>query len=149
MAGEMDLVEIELYPNGPWQTGVLRDVQQIESFRANNYDLYSTIPHDEQDSPLAGYYALSNNKIYFTGQSARGYFPHIDRDTVTGLIPDEYESTWVSLAIGLTPKEGDMLFQIAGYFMEIGMRDLAMVSVMGNVQAVPTAQQARKARGNV
>ena len=149
MAGEMDLVEIQPYSEAVWQTGVLRDIQQIESFRLNTNELYSTIPHDQPNSPLSGYYALSNNKIYFTGNACRGYFPEIDRTAVLGQIPDEYESTWVSLAIGLTPKEGDMLFQIAGYFMDIGLRDLGLVTVMGVTQPVATAEQAKKARGNL
>lgn len=149
MAGEMDLVEIQPYSTADWQTGVLRTIQQIESFRANENQLYSTLNHTVAGSPLSGYYALSNNKIYFTGHACRGYYPTISRDTVATLIPDEYESTWVALAIGMTPKEGDMLFQIAGYFMDIGLRDLGMVTAMQNVQPLPSADQARRARGTL
>jgi hypothetical protein len=149
MAGEMDLVEIQPYNGASWQTGVLRDIQQIESFRLNAYSLYSTIPHDQPDSPLGGYYAIANNKIYFTGKDCRGYFPVIDRDLVIEQIPDEYESTWVALSIGLTPKEGDALFQIAGYFMDIGLRNLQNIAMMGTMQPMPTPDQARKTRGNL
>lgn len=148
MAGEMDLVEIEPYSGGTWQTGVLRDIQQIESYRANPSNLYSTLAHNVQNSPLTGYYALSNNKIYFTGNACRIYFPVIDDATVINLVPDEYEGTWVALAIARAVKEGDNLFPIAQYYYQIGMQDLGMVSAMGTTSPVPTAEQARKVRGN-
>lgn len=147
MAGEMDLVEIQLYNGGDWQTGVLRDIQQIESFRTNPSSLYSALSHTTQNSPLGGYYALSNNKIYFTGYACRGYIPTIT-STVTTLIPEEYEGTWVALAIARTVKEGDNLFPIAQYYYQIGQNDLALVTAMGTTQAAPTPDQARKVRGN-
>jgi len=147
MAGEIDVVEIEQYSGGPWQTGVLRTIQQIESYRVNPSNIYSTLSHTTQNSPLGGYYALSNNKIYFTGNACRIFFPVIDNATVTGLIPDEYEGTWVALAIGRTVKEGDNLAPIAQYYYQIGMNDLPAISAMGTVQAAPTAEQAQKVRG--
>lgn len=147
MAAELDLVEIELYSGGTWQTGVLRTIQQIESYRLNPNNLYSTIAHNAQGSPLSGYYALSNSKIYFTGNACRVYYPVIDDATVTGLIPDEYEGTWVALAIARTVKEGDNLYPIAQYYYQIGAADLAAISAMGTVQAAPTAEQAQKVRG--
>lgn len=149
MAGEMDLVEIQSYNGGTWQTGVLRDIQQIESFRANPSNLYSSLSHTTANSPLGGYYALSNNKIYFTGYACRGYYPTIDDTTVINLIPDEYEGTWVALSIARTVKEGDNLFPISQYYYAMGMTDLGAVSSMGTTQAMPTAEQARKVRGNV
>jgi hypothetical protein len=148
MAGEMDLVEIQPYNGATWQTGVLRDIQQIESYRANTSSLYSTLSHTTQNSPLSGYYALSNNKIYFTGYACRGYFPVIDNSTVIDLIPDEYEGTWVTLAVARTIKEGDNLAPIAQYYYQIGMADLGNVTNMSTTQPTPTAEQARKIRGN-
>lgn len=148
MAGEMDLVEIQAYSGGPWQTGVSRTIQQIESYRANPSNLYSTLSHTTQDSPLGGYYALSNSKIYFTGFACRGYYPVIDDATVISLIPDEYEGTWVALAIGRTVKEGDNLFPIAQHYYQLGTNDLASVSVMSTTIPVPTAEQAKKVRGS-
>jgi hypothetical protein len=148
MAGEMDLVEIQPYNAATFQTGVLRTIQQIESYRANPSNLYSVLSHSTQDSPLGGYYALSNSKIYFTGFACRGYFPIIDDATVTNLIPDEYEGTWVSLAVGRTVKEGDNLYQIAQYYYQIGLNDLASVSVMSTTTPAPTAEEAKKVRGS-
>ena len=147
MAGEIDVVEIQAYDGGPWQTAVPRTIQQIESYRINPSNLYSSLAHTEQNSPLGGYYALSNNKIYFTGYACRILFPVIDSATVTSLIPDEYEGTWVALAIGRTIKEGDNLIPVAQYYYQIGMNDLPVISAMGTVQAVPTAEQAQKVRG--
>lgn len=148
MAGEMDLVEIQPYNGASWQTGVPRDVQQVESFRANVNNLYSSLSHTTQYSPISGYYALSNNKIYFTGYACRGYFPTIDDTTVINLIPDEYEGTWVALAIGRTIKEGDNLMPIAQFYYQMGLQDLGLVSAMGTTQAAPSTDQARKVRGN-
>ena len=148
MAGEMDLVEVQGYDGGPWQTGVLRNIQQIESYRANPSNLYSTLAHNAQNSPLSGYYAVSNNKIYFTGHACRVYFPSLDDATVIDLIPDEYEGTWVALAIARTVKEGDNLFNVAQYYYQTGMNDLGMVSMMSTTAAVPTAEEAKKVRGN-
>jgi hypothetical protein len=149
MAGEMDLVEIQPYSGGTWQTGVSREIQQIESFRANPSNLYSSLSHTTATSPLGGYYALSNNKIYFTGYACRGYFPTIDDTTVINLIPDEYEGTWVALAVARTIKEGDNLQPVAQYYYQIGLSDLAAVTNMNTTTSAPTAEQARKIRGDV
>lgn len=149
MAGDLDAIEIQNYSGGPWQVGVPKDIQQIQSFRRNPFDVYSTKDHDQVGSPLSGYYAISHGRIYFTGYAARGYFPVIDADTVTGLIPDEYEPTWVALAVGLTPKEGDNIMPIAQYYMQLGMQDLALVTTMGSVRQLPSPEAARRARGNV
>jgi hypothetical protein len=148
MAGELNLVEIQPYQNASWQTAVLRDIQQIESYRANVNSLYSSLAHNVQNSPLAGYYALSNSKIYFTGYACRGYFPVIDDTTVINLVPDEYEGTWVALALARTIKEGDNMTNVAQYYLQLGTSDLALITNMGSTQAVPTADQARKVRGN-
>lgn len=148
MAGEMDLVEIQPYSGGPWITAVTRDIQQIEAYRANKNDVYSTLDHTVEDSPLSGYYALSNNKIYFTGHACRGYFPVINAATVTSVIPDEYEGTWVALAIAKTVKEGDNLLPIAQYYYQLGISDLQFINAIATPQAQPSIDQARAIRGN-
>jgi len=148
MAADLDVVEIQNYSGGSWNVGVTRDIQQIESYRDNPNQVYSTLEHNVEGSPLSGYYALGNSRIYFTGHSARGYFPVIDASTVSSLIPDEYEPTWVSLAVGLTPKEGDNILPIAQYYLQIGMQDLALVTSMGTVNPTPSPEMAREIRGN-
>jgi len=153
MSGEPEVVMIKPYEaasgEGEWRVGIPRNVQQIQDFRINANDLYSNTAHDAQGSPLSGYYAIQNGRIYFTGHEARIYFPLISSSTVTTLIPDEYEPTWVSLAVGLTVKEGDNLAAIAQYYFQIGSSDLAMISNMGTVQPVPDAELAKQARGDV
>jgi hypothetical protein len=148
MAADLDIVEIQSYSDGPWNVAVTRDVQQIESYRNNPNQVYSTLDHTTEGSPLSGYYALASSRIYFTGHAARGFFPTIDLATVGGLIPDEYEPTWVSLAVGMTPKEGDNLLPIAQYYLQIGMQDLALVNAMGTVRPTPSPEAARQVRGN-
>lgn len=146
--GEMDLVQIQPYSGADWITGVPREVQQVESYRENVQSLYSDLNHNIQYSPLSGYYSIANGRFYFTGNAARGYFPLIDMSTLVTVIPDEYEPTWVCLAVGLTPKEGDNLLQIADYYKQIGVMDLATITVQGNVTAVPSPELARQARGD-
>lgn len=148
MAGEMDLVEIQPYDGADWITAISRDIQQIEAYRENKNNVYSPLDHDVEDSPLGGYYALSNNKIYFTGYACRGYFPVIDPSTVTTIIPDEYEGTWVALAIAKTVKEGDNLLPIAQYYYSLGMTDLQFINAIATPQAQPSIDQARAIRGN-
>ena len=148
MSAEPDVIQIKPTSTGSFQTGVSRDVQQIEAFRANPGNLYSAIAHDAADSPLGGYYAIHNGRFYFTGHAAQGFFPVIAASTVNNLIPDEYESTWVCLAVGLTVKEGDNLFPIAQYYYSMGMNDLTAVAGMSTVQPVPSPELAKQARGD-
>jgi hypothetical protein len=148
MSGEMDLIQIQPYEDANWISGVPRDAQQIEAFRSNPSLLYSALNHDAEDSPLGGYYAIAGGRFYFTGYAARGFFPVISRTTVGTLIPDEYQSTWVSLAVGMTVKEGDNLAPIAGYYLQIGSGDLPAIAAMGTVQPTPDPERARRARSD-
>lgn len=148
MSGTMDLVEIQPYSGASWQTGQVRDVQQIESFRANPSNLYDSVAHDASGSRNAGYYAIANGRFYFTGHAARGYIPTIDRATITAQIPDEYEDVWVKLGVGLTLKEGDNMTDIASYYYNAGQADLAAIAAMGVVQPMPAVPQAQRTRGN-
>lgn len=98
MAGEYDLIETqatalgtpvgqqEIPETSAYRRGVPRTVQQIESYRDNTSSIYSTLAHTSSSrSPLAHYYAIHNGRIYFTGTSARGYFPKINRGTSAGV----------------------------------------------------------------
>lgn len=149
MAGQPSLVEIEPYTSAGFTTGQLRDVQQIESYRSNPNSLYDSIAHSTQGSLLAGFYAISNGRIYFTGLNARAYFPVLTTAGVVSLIPDEYENTWVALTMGLSIKEGDNLFPIGQYYMQHGEQDLQAITQMGVIQPLPTPTQAQAVRGNV
>ena len=149
MSAELDLVQIQRYSGADWQTGVLRDAQIIESYRANPSSIYDSIAHNLTGSRLGGYYATANGRFYFTGFAARGYFPLISRTTITSLIPDEYETAWFMVAIGLALKEGDNLMPIAEYYMQAGMQDLAAISTMGVLSPMPPPETAQKVRGNI
>jgi hypothetical protein len=148
MSAEMDIIEIEPYSGADYITGTPRTVQQIESFRTNPSNLYSDTAHNVEGSPLSGYYAIKNGRVYFTGYAARGYFPLLDRSTVSALIPDEYETAGVCLGVGLCVKEGDNLEPIASYYMSIGQRMLSEIASMGILSPMPSAEQAKRARGD-
>ena len=148
MAGPLDIVEIKRHSAGDFRPGQLRDVQEIDSIRNDTLYIYDGVSHTNAHSRNSGFYATANGRFYFTGYSAQAYFPVISRTTVTTLIPDEYEPTWVKLSVGLSIKEGDNLESIAQFYMNLGLADLGAIASMGVVQSLPTAEQARKARGN-
>jgi hypothetical protein len=130
MSGESDIIEIQPYTDAEWITGVPKSPQQIDSFRANSNNFYSSLLHNAEDSPLGGFYAIDNGRIKFTGENARIYIPVIDRDTVGDVIPDEYEDTWVSCAVPLCLKEGDNLQGIAGMYAQMGSAGLQAITTM-------------------
>jgi hypothetical protein len=149
MAGEGDLIQIQPYTGADWITGVKRDIQVIESYRSNPSNLYDSVAHNASGSRLSGYYAISNGRVYFTGYAARGYFPTFDRTTATSLIPDAAEGCWTALSVALTVKEGDNMADIAQYYMNFGMQELAAIGSNSQSQPLPSPDQARKNRGNV
>lgn len=149
MAGEGDLVEIQPVSGGDFIVGTPVDAQKIDSFRANVSTLYSSVAHTTANSPLAGYYNVSQGRIRFTGYAAQMYHPLISRSTASGLVPDEYEDTWVKLSVGLTIKEGDNLLPIASLYYQWGMSDLSLIASMGTVPPVPPPERAMEARGDV
>lgn len=130
MAGDGDLIQIQKYDGGDWETGVPRAVQQIDSFRANPSTLYAALAHTVQNSPLAGYYAIDNGRIKFTGFAARMFHPAITRATVTDVIPDEYEDVWVATGVMLSLKEGDNMQPVAGHYTGLAMAGLQGISMM-------------------
>lgn len=152
MAGEMDLVEIQPYENASWETGSPRDAQQIEDYRATvtgfTNNMYDSIPHNQQGSRLSGFYAISNGRFYFTGYAARGYFPQIDRNTVTSQIPDEYQAAWLSLSIPLLIKEGDNLMDVAQHYLAFGQQELISIANMNNLAPLPEYLSSKRSRGN-
>ena len=123
-ATDQDLVEIQQVSAGSWFPGVKLDAATIQHYRENPSNAYDSVAHTAAGSILTGFYEIYKGRSYFTGFAARMYPPAISRATVTSLIPDEYEGTWVKLTIGGLVKEGDNLFPIAQYFMNLGMSDL-------------------------
>lgn len=148
LAGENDLIEIET-KTATWSPGTPRSPQQIHDYRQNISNAYSSIAHDADGSPLSGYYAIHNGRVYFTGSDARIYIPVISRATAASLIPDEYEGAWVCLGAGLTPKEGDNMLPISQYYMSIGNQALAAIASNSIADMTMPIAKALRARGDV
>lgn len=148
MAGEGDLVEIQPVAAGSYIVGTPRTAQEIDSYRSNVSSLYNSVGHTTANSPLAGYYNISQGRIRFTGNAAQMYHPTISRSTASSLVPDEYEDTWVKLSVGLCLKEGDNLLPIGTTYYNWGVADLAQVASMGTVPPVPPPERAMQARAD-
>jgi hypothetical protein len=141
MAGEACLIEIKPYSAGSFKTGILKPVSTIDAFRENVSSVYDAIAHDTSGSTLGGYYAVANGRVYFTGYAAQAYFPTIDRSTVTGLIPDEYEGVWTALGIGMAAKKDTGTEAIASYYMNYGLSELEAIKQMSITRPMPTPEQ--------
>jgi hypothetical protein len=148
MAGESDLIEIQPYSGASYFTGTPRDAQKIDDYRTNYNSAYGAIAHNIVGSPLSGFYNVTNGRIKFTGNAAQIYIPIISRTTVTSLIPDEYEGTWVKLGVGLSAKIGAEHPIMMTYY-NWGMADLPAIASMSVVEKVPPIERALNARSDV
>lgn len=133
------------YENAPrWRTGSETSPQQIDSYIDNPAGYTGArdgivIPHDEigpggQMSPLACKYSLINEYFKFTGFSAEVPMVQLDAliaadaDWFLNLIPADLEDAVIKLSPSKLVKEGDVLFQIAGAYQQLGLTDLADIS---------------------
>lgn len=133
------------YEDAPrWRTGSETSPQQIDSYIDNPAGYTGArdgivIPHDEigpggQMSPLACKYSLINEYFKFTGFSAKIPMVQLDAlieaddDWFLNLIPADLEDAVIKLSPSKLVKEGDVLFQIAGAYQQLGLTDLADIS---------------------
>jgi hypothetical protein len=129
---EYDPIEIENYTSAGYRRGIpVDDPFLVEEYRANPTNIYDAIAHDASGSKIGGFYAVQNNRIYFSGLNCRGYFPVISRTGVLTIIPDEYEGPWYYIAAGILLKEGDNLQPIAQHYMELGQSALQAIAREG------------------
>jgi hypothetical protein len=148
LAGEGDIVEIQRYSGGSFTPGTPRAAQQIDAYRLNPSSLLSSLSHTTQNSPLAGYYNISNGRVRFTGFAAQMYIPVISRSTVTGLIPDEAEGLWFGRSMHYALKEGDNMAPISMYYGQWSDRALAALSANSIIPPAPPIERALRARGD-
>jgi len=83
-AGQFDTIEIRKHADNAYAPGVPRTVQEVMAYRENRLGIYTATGHNFQYNPLAGYYAISNNRVYWTGLSARIWKPVINRKFTIG-----------------------------------------------------------------
>lgn len=111
--------------------GKRRSVEEINNYRANPGNLYSSTAHDAsyngRQSKLAGFYAIdkATNVIYFTGFSAVADLVKFVEANFT-LLPDTYYSTATALAIKHLKKDGDAS-DVFDHYARIGDEGLAMI----------------------
>lgn len=131
--GDPATIEIQRYDGAVWREADVksRTYAQIESYREILPDatgnLYDEIPHNEIGSSLTGYADIWENKFYFTGFAARLGLANVTRAQAAAGIPEVFEATVIKLAIANCPKagEGNYTMQMANYYGNLGMQDLA------------------------
>ena len=133
--GPIESVEIQV--GGVWKAGKTAPLSKVQNW-IDNVNTLTT---------QKGYYAISENILFYSGDSARVHYCSPTR--VTGLTaapacPDEYFPVLVDLALAeLFAKEGDDV-QTANYYLQRGLAGLA--SIRGQeylVRPVEAAQQDR------
>jgi hypothetical protein len=141
---EYDPIEIERFTSAGYRRGIdVADPFVVEEYRANPSSAYDAVAHDTTGSLLGGFYAIQNNRIYFTGLNCRGYFPVISRTGVLTIIPDEYEGAWYYIGAGILLKEGDNLLPIAQHYTQLGTAALQAISQEGTMPPLSDYMEAK------
>lgn len=134
--------------------GTRKSYEDVVSYRENPVigafgRLYGDGLHNEpnpenttQASPLAGFYAIVNERFYFTGYSAQiplALFSESDYDK----IPASYEATVMKLAFGYLAKDGTLSDKFSQYH-NLGLHDL--VAIRSGELTVPSIKPVYGAR---
>lgn len=140
--GKPTYVEIQKYSGAGWTAGNQKDYHKVDSYRTNRLKTYDDKDHNVQDSTLAGYYDISEDKIYFTGYACRVGLAAAERDDVLTKIPDFFENTVIKLAVGncLKAGEGAILLNIAQGYNAAAENDLMMFK--GGARSLPPVPEA-------
>jgi hypothetical protein len=121
--------------------GKVKSVEEIISYRNNINNRYSETAHNiagsGNHSKLAGFYAIDNDMIFFTGFSATALVTNFD-ETDAPLLPDSYHPLGIALAIANLKKDGD-LSDIFSYYEQQGMAGLALIR--GQKKGQPSLQK--------
>lgn len=120
-------------------SGKVKSVEEIAAYRANVNNRYSLTAHNAEGpggnhSKLAGFYAIDNNSIFFTGFSADTLAANFD-ETDAPLLPDSYHQLGIDLAIWNLKKDGDN----SDIFSNSGSKAVAGIALIrGQKQGQPS-----------
>jgi hypothetical protein len=109
--GEYGPVEIQIGATASWVEGVPCDNEiEIRLRRENLSNIYGTVAHNVDGSPIGGFYSMRPPRFYFTGTKARiwvGVFtPNYSAPECKA--PDIYLPVIVVGAVARLRKEGDL-----------------------------------------
>lgn len=133
--GDAGIPIITPYTGANTILGRRKSYEEIDSYRRNPETdwgkVYGDVNHDQEDggkpSPLAGFYAIVDNRFYFTGLSATVPLAIADNTSTTiDKTPLSYEPTVLKLAMGNLAKDGTISSKF-GYFLQLGMTDLKTI----------------------
>jgi hypothetical protein len=128
--GKVVDVSIQRFTDDAFIQAKQKSYEQVQAYRINANQIYSKINHDQEGSPLGGYYDIWNDQLFFTGNAARITVAISTRtdvyDNTTSKIPVFFEPTWVKLTIGHVLKngEGATVLAIADRYYNQGLADL-------------------------
>lgn len=110
--GPVGVPDVTPYPGATYTIkGKRKSVEEVVAYRNNINNRYSETPHNESNggnhSKLAGFYAIDNDNIYFTGFSATALVTNFD-ETDSPLLPDSYHPLGIDLAVAALKKDGDV-----------------------------------------
>jgi hypothetical protein len=136
--GPIGVPEITPYPGANYTIkGKLKSVEEVVAYRNNVNYRYSKIKHNvasgsRTHSKLAGFYALDNDSVYFTGNSAVSMLANF-AEANSNLLPDSYHPLAIDLAIAGLKKDGDVS-DIFAVYEQRGEAGLALIRAQKQAQ---------------
>lgn len=145
--GPIGVVKIQAFADDEFKPGLKRPAHEIESYRTNANSFYAETAHDQQDengfaSPLAGFWDVLADELFYTGSSARVPVANFTRADAATKVPDAYEDVVVALGFSLSVKTGDInLGAMASHFQ--GYANNALVEIRAGASVVPPIPEAQ------
>jgi hypothetical protein len=135
--GPIGVPEITPYSGATYTIkGKLKSVEEVVAYRNNVNLRFSKIPHNlasgSSHSKLAGFYALDNDNVYFTGNSAVSMLANF-AEANSNLLPDSYHPLAIDLAIAGLKKDGDVS-DIFAVYEQRGEAGLALIRAQKQAQ---------------
>lgn len=140
--GPLGMVMVQPSDGADWEEAEEADsVEQIRQWRKNPGGVFGALAHDDEDSPLAGFFKQAGARIPFTGHKLKVEVATFDVDhegdpPVLGS-PEGFEDVLYAGCMGDAPLPGDDLD--AGYFRDYWKLVLPMIAA--GAESVPPLTQ--------